>query len=243
MTSCNLISSTIDGEKVNIDDKTKIYTFKDNKTKVSGTVVFYDIDPKTTKKYKSSLREIKDGKRINKGFDYFSSGAIQAEMIYDQNGLLTGTVKTFYENGSIWETEEYKNNHQDGVYKEYKENGIQSKEILYKNDIKIKEYTFDENGNKIIPAIDKLELVTYKTGFFKYIDFNSNQLLYEPMVIMKWKNKSDQAITEEVKIEGVFINNSNKEEMSQASDYFQNDSEVPLQQNLSRQSVLQSNVG
>ena len=189
--SCDLMSSKIDGEKVIWDDKRKIFTFKDNNTKVSGTVIFYNIEPKIGKKYKLKVREVRDGKRINKGFDYFPSGAIQAEMPYDSNGLITGTVKTFYENGSIWETEEYKNNYQDGIYNEYKENGIQSKEILYKNDNKIKEYEFDEVGNKIIPAIDRLELVTYKTGFYRYINNNNNEESFEPMVIMKWKNKSD----------------------------------------------------
>ena len=243
MTACNLINSDIDGEKVNVDDSTKVYTFKDDNKKVTGTVIFYELDPKTTKKYKKSLREVKEGKRVNKGFDYYPNGSINAEFPYDNNGLITGTVKYFYENGQLGATIEFKDNKENGISKEFKDDGVQTKEIVYEAGAKLKEYDFDESGKKIIPAIERLELITYKTGFFEYVDYNSNQLLYQPMVIMKWKNKSDQPITETIEIEGVFINNSKEEEMAKASDYFQGYSDAPLQPNLSRQGVLQSSVG
>jgi len=48
--SCNLLNSEIDGEKVNVDDSTKIYTYKDDGKKVTGTVTFYELNPLTSKK-------------------------------------------------------------------------------------------------------------------------------------------------------------------------------------------------
>ena len=242
-TSCNLLNSEIDGEKVNVDDSTKIYTYKDGGKKVTGTVTFYELNPLTSKKFKQAVREVKDGKRINKGYDYYANGSVNAEYSYDENGLIAGTVKFYFPNGKVASTQEFKDNKENGVSKEYREDGTQSKETIFEAGTKTKEYDFDDSGKKIIPAIERLELVTYKTGFFEYIDYNHNQLLYQPMVIMKWKNKSDQAITETIEIEGIFINNTKEEEMAKTSDYFQGYSDAPLQPNLSRQGVLQSSVG
>jgi hypothetical protein len=243
MTACNLINSEIDREKVNVDDSTKVYTYKDNNKKVSGTVVFYELDPKTAKKYKKSVREVKDGKRINKGYDYFPSGSIAAEYPYDANGLITGTVKYFYENGQLYATVEFKDNKKQGVAKEFREDGTQAKETIYDLGKKTKEYDFDDSGKKIIPAIERLELVKYETGFYEYKDFNSYQLLYQPMVIMKWKNISNEPLSEKIEMEAIFIDNSKGEEWSKSSDYFQGYSDAPLQPGLSRQSSLQSSVG
>lgn len=243
MISCNLLNSEINGEKINFNDSTKVLTYKENGKKVTGRVILYELDTKTGKKYKERVREVKDGKRVNKGLDYYPDGSIYAEYSYDTNGLIAGTVKVYYSDGQLFSTTEFKDNKENGVSKEYKENGEQSKEIVYDSGNKTKEYDFDENGKKIIPAIERLELVAVKTGFFEYIDYNSNQLLYQPMVIMKWKNISDQPITETIEIEGIFINNAKEEEMAKTSDYFQGYSDAPLQPKLSRQGVLQSSVG
>jgi hypothetical protein len=242
-TSCNLLNSDIDSEKVNVDNSTSVFTFKEDGKKVTGTVVCYAIDPSTGKKYKESIGEVKDGKRIKRGLNYYPNGSINAEYSYDENGLVTGTGKVYYPNGQLYSTTEFKADKKSGISKEYNDDGKQLKEIVYNSGNKTKEYDFDESGKKIIPAIERLELGTYKTGFFEYIDYNSNQLLYQPMVIMKWKNKSDQAITETIEMEGIFINNSKEEEMAKASDFFQGYSDAPLQPNLSRQCVLQSSVG
>jgi len=239
LTSCN---SNIDGEKVNVDDTTKIYTYKDNGNLVSGAVVFYELDPKTAKKYKLSIREVREGKRINKGYDYYPNGAILAEYQYDEKGLVTGTAKYFFENGQLGATSEFKDNKQNGIMKEFDSNGNQTKEISFEAGEKVKEYDF-ENGKKIIPAIEKLELVEYKTGFYEYKDLTHYQLLYQPMVIMKWKNISSEPLDESIKIEGVFIDDKKGEEWSKSTDYFQGYSDTPLQVGLSRQSSLQSSVG
>lgn len=242
-TSCNFLNSKIDGEKVNVDDSTKIYTYIDGGKKVTGTVIFHETSSLTSKKFKQAVREVKEGKRVKKGYDYFESGNVNAEYPYDKNGFITGTVKFYFPNGKVASTTEFKENKENGVQKEYREDGTQRKETVFKEGIKTKEYDFDESGKKIIPAIERLELVAIKTGFYEYIDNNSNQLLYLPMVIMKWKNKSDQQITESIEIDGVFINNSNMEEMAKTTEYFQGYSDSPLQPNLSRQCFLQSSVG
>ena len=247
LTGCN-----IDGEKVDINDSTNLYTFKEDGKKVTGTVVFYEFVPKTGEKVKNRIREVKDGKRIrevkdgkriNKGFNYFPSGSIAAEFPYDGNGLISGTVKYYFENGQLGAIAEFKDNKENGLSKEYNDKGIQSKEIVFEAGKKVKEYDFDESGKKIIPAIEKLELVEYKTGFYEYKDFNSYQLYYQPMVIMKWKNISAEPITERIEFKAIFIDNKKGEEWDEASDYFQGYSDAPLQAGISRQSSLKSSVG
>lgn len=240
LTSCNLLTSEIDGEKVNFDENTHQYTLKEDGSKVTGTVVIYDVDPKTSEKYKHILREVKDSKRLT-GKEYYSNGKLYAQYSFDENGLQTGTINFYSENGKLNEVAVFKNGKRNGISKRYFDNGNQAMEVQFENGLKIKEYIFDESGKKIIPAIDKLELVTYQTGFYEYTNMNSYQVLYQPMVIMKWKNISNEPVTETIEMEGVFI--SEGEEWAKASNYFQIESEAPLQPQLSRQSVLQSSVG
>ena len=240
-TACNLLRSEIDGEKVNVDDRTKVYTFKEDGKKVTGTVVLYEFDPKTRKKYRHKLCEVRDGIRVNKGYDYYPSGKVNVEFTYDSNGMVAGTVKYYYENGKISATKDFKDDKENGSAKEYSEKGIQTKEIIYEAGNKIREYDFDESGNKIIPAIDKLELVDIITGFYVHSDMFGIKTLFQPIVIMKWKNATSQAMNEKVKIEGLFI--SKGEEWSKESSYFQWSHDPPLQAGLARQISLQSSVG
>lgn len=243
LTGCNLFNSEIDGEKVNVNDSTKIFTYKDNGKLITGTVIFYELDPKTGKNFKHLYREVKDGKRIKKGYDYYPDGSLGIEYTYDNNGLITGQLKIFYPNGQIFSTTDYKDDQENGISKQFREDGTQSKEIVFELGKKVKEYDFDKNGKRIIPAIEKLELVEYKTGFYEYRDFNSFQLLYQPIIIIKWKNISSEPITEIIEMEAIFIDNKKGEEWGSASDYFQSYSVSPLQAGLSRQSSLQSSVG
>ncbi|MEI8270112.1 MAG: hypothetical protein WCG45_01970 [bacterium] len=243
ISGCHLFRSTINGEKINVDQNTYLYTFKENGQKVTGTVIFYELDPKTGKKYKKSFREVIEGKRANIGYDYYPSGSIVVECPFDGNGLITGTVKYYYESGQLSGTAEFKDNKTNGTAKGYNKQGIQDNETIFEAGIKIKEYDFDENGKKIIPAIEKLELVEYKTGFYEYVNYNNNQILYQPILIMKWKNISSEPISKEIKMEALFIDNKNGEEWSQTSSYFQGYSDAPLQVGLSRQLSLQSSVG
>ena len=112
--SCN---SNIDGEDVNIDETTAIYTYKKNGNLVTGTVVFYKLDSETGKKYKEAVREVNEGKRINTGYDYYPSGNIFGEIQFNENGLITGEAKLYFENGKLVATIEYKENKKMGLKK------------------------------------------------------------------------------------------------------------------------------
>lgn len=242
-TNCTMLDRDIDGEKVDVNPSTWEYTFKNSGKKVTGTVVFYELDPVTSKKYKKSFRDVRQGKRVNTGLDFFPSGSIHAEIHFDENGLITGEAKVFYANGNLAALIEYRGNQMNGLRKDFRINGIQSKETIYEAGKKIKEYDFDESGNKIIPAIERLELLEYRTGFYEYKDLNSYELLYQPMVIMRWKNISAEPVSDRIEIEGVFIDNKKGEEWGKASSYFQGSSDIPLQAGLSRQASMQSSVG
>lgn len=96
---------------------------------------------------------------------------------------------------------------------------------------------------KAISAIEQLELVEYKTGFYEYRDRDHYELLYQPIVIMKWKNISDEPLVESIKMKAVFIDNKKDEEWSNTSRYFHDYSDAPLQAGLSRQLDITSSVG
>lgn len=237
--SCDPTNKSIDGKDVIIDPTTELYTFKESGEIVTGTVLFYNTDNKGNK-YIERKRVVKDGKKIDKGFNFYPNGNIMGEFYY-KNGKADSIARYFHINGTIGLIETYNNGVKDGVSKEYRENGTQLKETVFKNGEEISSYDFDESGDKIIPAIEKLELLKMKTGFYEYRDLNSYQVLYQPMVIMKWKNISDKPLEEKIEIEGVFI--SEGEEWSKGSDYFQGYSDTPLQPGLARQCAIQSSVG
>lgn len=88
---------------------------------------------------------------------------------------------------------------------------------------------------------DKIELVDYETGFYEYRDMTHLQLLYQPMIIMKWRNKSNEPLDEMIQVEVLFIKDG--EEMANEYEYLQSSSDRPLQPGLSRQIHVQSSVG
>ena len=95
---------------------------------------------------------------------------------------------------------------------------------------------------QIYSVLDSLELVDYETGYYEYINRNSNILLYQPQIILKFKNKSSIPIKGNVEISAIFIKGD--EEWSNESSYFQSKyTDEPLQPGLARQTALQSSVG
>ena len=63
--------------------------------------------------------------------------------------------------------------------------------------------------------IDKLELVECKTGFYANYDNNRGIISScQPIVIMKFKNISNEPLNEGIEIEGVFIDKKKGEELS-----------------------------
>jgi antitoxin component YwqK of YwqJK toxin-antitoxin module len=236
---CDPSSKSIDGKDILVDPTTELYTFKESGEKVTGTVLFYNTDEKGNK-YIERKRIVSEGKIKDKGFDFYSNGNIKGEF-YFKDGKSDSIARHFNINGNVELIETYKNGVKEGVSKEYREDGTQLKESFFENGDAISSYDFDNSGNKIIPAIEKLELVKMETGFYEYKNLNNYQVLYQPMVIMKWKNISDKPLEEKVEIEGVFI--SDGEEWSKGSDYFQGYSDTPLQPGLARQCAIQSSVG
>lgn len=235
-------NGAINGDEVNVDSTVHpaMYTFKENGKKVTGTVEFYAVDSVTGKKYKQRVRELVDGIRVNVAYNYYPNGQVQQTSPISR-GEINGTVKMFDDQGKLRGEAAVKDDKANGIGKLYNAKGGQIAEMLYQDGRVIKQYKFDDNGNKIIPVTDYLELEKIETGFYEYIDYNSNQILYQPIVKMKWKNIGNTAISDRVKITGTFI--SNDEEWGTQTDYFQGYTDAPLEPNLARQSILQCNTG
>ncbi len=237
--SCNLTTKSIDRKDTMSDPTTKLITFTANGELVTGTVLDYGTDDKEMKYIKSKI-VVKDGRIVDKGYGFHANGKIATEYIF-KNGEIDSIARFFYSDGTIGKLENYKNGIKEGVAKEFREDGTQSKEIIYKEGKIINSYDYDSNGIKILPIIERLTLLEITTGFYEYKDLNSYQVLYQPIVLMRWKNNSDNALKEQITIDGVFI--SKGEEWAKATDYFQGYSDSPLQPGLARQAVLQSSVG
>lgn len=211
--SCDLPNEAINEKDVLLDSLTNTYVFKDSiEMKVTGTIVsnFVHMGQRVTKK------------------------------IIVENGLVEGNSIGYYENGVIAGKRNYKNGLLDGIMLEYDFNGIQIKETIYDMGKEVKSYDFDKDGNKLIPIAELLDLLGYKTGFYQSVNYNSNQISYQPIVIMKWENISDKPLEEHIEMTGVFI--SEGEEWSNESVYFQR-YDVPLQPNIVRQIFIKSKTG
>ena len=243
LAACAIIGPQIDGDKVTVDEKTDIYTFKNTGQPVTGTVAFYLLDPVTGKRYKRSIRELKNGKRTNKGYNYFPNGLLSVEFPFDANGQLSGTVKEYYESGAVIGTSEYKDGKRNGKQKQFTVTGVQTKEIVFENDVAVREYDFTDGGERIVPAIERIELDASESGFFRYTDQASDAPVYQPTFIMKWTNKSLLPIKETIALEGVFIDHSKDKEIETATAYLHRSSDPPFKPNESRLAVLRSNAG
>ena len=153
--SCNSSLPEIPIDKVSIADDTKIYNFKDSKEKVTGNVISSDtIDNKVIK----VVKKVVDGHKVSY-VSYFQNGNKESEYNCDSNGNIKDNVTWYFENKQINEVRPFINGKANGVAIMYNENGKKILEQVYKDDEIVKEYKFDESGNKIIPASDNLELV------------------------------------------------------------------------------------
>lgn len=249
----------IDMDNVTKDSLTGLFVFKNNGEKVTGTVVHKHWDESVIEDSVILKVIIENGvaKQIN---DYYLNGSLYKKYSnnkrkierYSRAGKLLETIflnrnnqdsirYSHTSNGSISMIVIIDREKKEKIVKDF-ENDLQSKETIYnENDEVIKSYDFDEYGHKILKDIDKLELLKYQTGFYRYADYNKDQVLYQPMVLMKWKNISDEALTKDIKITGVFISGS--EEWSTDDSYFQTSYGTPLQSGLARQANVTSSVG
>lgn len=259
LNSCNSIDRVVDNKEITVDSLTNTYLFKDNQKKVTGTVIeeVMVLEEPVTRKLK-----IKDGV-VKQLLDYNKEDKLVGECTLEK-GKIEGKYKAYYptgkmkstfnlkdgkvdgflqlcdENGNVIAEMNFKNGILHGLAKFYKK-GLQIQEILYNEGKEIKSYKFDNNGNKIIPVYECLELVEYKTGYYEYVDYNKGERLYQPIVILKLKNTSDNPLKDKIIITGVFT--SNDEEWSNESFYFQQTWENPLQPGLARQISIKSDVG
>lgn len=238
LSSCDTFNSEIDNDLVQIDDSTRIYTYKENNKLVDGTVVTNELDPKTGKKYKASVRDVKNGKRINKGYDYFPDGKIGNEWPY-ADGLLNGEAKSYYDNGQVYQITNYKDNKEDGVMKEFDDAGGQILEIVYERGNKIKEYKFDKNGSKILPPSEKLKIISIQTGYDPYHNMSN---LFLPCIAVKFQNNSGKDINDFIKVTAIFIDNSKNEQIATEYSFLTSNSE-PFLNGASKQIRLASERG
>lgn len=217
-------------------DSSGVWVFKKNGKKVNGIVerntkhlifnepIVHHID-------------IVDGISVGSK-DYFDDECIGH--IEYENGQITGTYYGIRGNKTYTLT--LKDGKADGLYKVFEPSGKQIYEAVFEDGISVKSYDFDSNGNKIIPIEEKLELVAYRTGFFESVDSRYNELLYCPIVIMKFKNISDLPIDDkDIKITATFLNND--EEWSSDHKYLIGYSDSPLSPGISKQCYLLSSVG
>lgn len=242
-------------------DSTNIYVFKNSQEKVTGILktqiqeffhddeiirktiirngVAYNVMDYNKDHVLIGECDLKHGKLEGEYRMYYPSRKIKAKF-YLKDDKLNGPFQSYDKYEGLKTEMNYKNGVLDGVAKYYS-NGKQIKEILYENGKEVKSYKFDVNGNKIIPMYEHLELVQYKTGYYEHINYNNGERLYQPIVILKFKNISDIPLDKEIIVTGIFT--SNDEEWSNDSYYFQRTSETPLQPNISRQLSVKSDVG
>lgn len=120
--------------------------------------------------------------------------------------------------------------------------GKQAKEVICDLENQpLRYYDIDDNGNKIIPAIEKLEVVACETGFYCETDYEKCEVRYVPMVILKIKNITSEILPESVVVQGIFVRND--EELSKNYSYLQNEYDLPLRPGVARQVDFSGDVG
>jgi hypothetical protein len=161
-------SGEIDGSKVNINDQTHEYTYKDGGAKVTGTMVFSAVDEATGKPYSALRVQVKDGKRVGTAHAYYPNGKIAVVYSFDANGMQSGIEKDYDESGKLKVTSEYKNDKKNGATKGFDQKGVLISEGDYKDNVLIVFFMFDSSGHKYVP--DEFKLVgTWKWGrMFKF---------------------------------------------------------------------------
>ena len=117
--SCNSANIEIDSSLVRVNEVSKKYTYKENGLPVNGRVIFYAKDLSGTQKIKISLREVREGVRIQTGYDYFPNGKIQRSYLYDKTVLISGVVKHYNEQGNLFVEAVFKNNKENGPTRIY----------------------------------------------------------------------------------------------------------------------------
>lgn len=260
MPSCNS-SRIIDPNAVMKDSVTNYYVFKANGEKVTGIVEEKWEGPGTQDSV-THRRVLKKGVMIENNA-FYADGKVFIKAYLDPQKInVTNRMEQFTPEGRLERVEEYDSIGRDMKMTVYE--GNDSTEIVsydyenyavtittYKNNIPrvelvcamhggrigevIKSYEFDKDGNRITPAIDKLEVLECKTGFYPIWNEETLGVRYHPIVILKMKNITDSDLYGEVVVEGTFIKNG--EDVGSQGVYFQRKSRS-LSSGLARQVYL-----
>jgi len=106
------------------------------------------------------LTTYKDGKRDGVSKVYNAENGRILEIKYYINGKNNGINKTFWSNGNVFQEITYKDNHWDGVFKEYDNNGRLKLEEFYVDDERVSKKEYYDNG--------QLEMeVSYENGVYR----------------------------------------------------------------------------
>lgn len=233
--SCNNSPKIYSPEEIQTDS-TGVRILKKNGKKVNGIV-----ERQTTNFLNQAIvRQTKFVDGVGVEIRDYINGECVGHIEYSNNQI-TGT---FYgKTGDKTYTMSMKDGKADGLYQVFDPSGKQVYEAVFEDGKPVKTYDFDSNGNKIIPIEEKLDLVAYKTGFYEYVNYNHNTIVYCPIVIMKFKNISDMPINddESVKITATFIEND--EELASGNEYLIGYNDPPLSPGVSRQCSIMSTVG
>lgn len=228
MPSCNS-SRKIDHNAIMMDTITNYYVFKENGEKVTGIVEekskIYGIQDSVTLR-----RVFKEGILIESNV-FYADGKVYLKGYFDPQKInFINKMEQFTPEGRLEQVEEYdsiqrvvkqstyyandssqviRHDHTNNTttITTYKNNLPRLEFVLQKGTIgrRIKVYKFDKNGNKITPAIDKLEVLECKTGFYRTWNKEERGYEYYPMVILKMKNITSYSLDEDIFVSASFV--------------------------------------
>lgn len=229
MPSCNS-SRKIDPNAIMMDTITNYYVFKENGEKVTGIVEekseMYGIQDSVTLR-----RVFKEGILIESNV-FYADGKVYLKGYFDPQKInFINKMEQFTPEGRLERVEEYDSigrnmkissfNNDTAIIFSYDYANNTVAVALYENSLPrveevhvlqgdriggiIKSYSFDENGNRMTPAIDKLEVLECKTGFYRTWNKEERGYEYYPMVILKMKNITPYSLDEDIFVSAAFV--------------------------------------
>ena len=96
--------------------------------------------------------EIREGVSVS----YHPNGKVAVEAPY-KNGVLDGVLRTFFDNGNVWQTMGYKDGDEEGISMTYFENGKKKKKETFKGGVlfgAVEEYSEEGKLQRSIPYED-----------------------------------------------------------------------------------------
>ena len=179
----------------------------------------------------------------------FNQNGIISETVNYRNNIRNGESTSFHSNGRIMHVETFENDILISRIEYNFSTGRPFREFIYKNGLLVEEREIRDQSvarNDTIPVslANRLNLVEFRTGYIETIDvLGGGQSIFTPIVIMRWRNISDNSISETVRIRGLFIDNKNNEELNTSLAFLQGPTDLPLQKNITRQLDVRSSFG